>query len=175
MSVFFVAVMSANGKISRSHTAHLDWSSKADLMWFKHITTKVGVVVMGKKTFDTLNSPLPRRLNVVMSHKSNRQEIPNVLFTNMPPKFLVKMLKEKGFEDIAVVGGQSVFTLFLKEKLVDEMYLTYEPVIIEGIDFFSKLEEDVRMKVINTKSLDSGALVVHYKIVSWEKRYGREV
>ena len=173
MGVFFVAVMSANGKISRSHNALIDWNSKADLKWFKDITMSSGVVVMGRRTFETLKFPLSNRLNVVITHNPRQEKIPNVLFTDILPEHLVKMLEKKGYNKIAVVGGQSIFTLFLKKKLVDEMYLTYEPIIFEGIDLFSDLKEDIKMKMVNVKSLDSGALVVHYKVVHWENEHGR--
>jgi len=177
LSVFFVAVMSANGKISRSHTALVDWTSKADLKWFKDITTKTGVVVMGRKTFETLRFPLPDRLNVVMTHEPHlyHNKCSNVLFTDILPDQLIKMLEKKGYNNIAVVGGQSIFTLFLKEKLVDEMYLTYEPIIFDGIDPFLDLNEEVRMKTMNVKFLDSGAWVVHYKIIHWENENGKGI
>jgi len=175
LRVFFIAVLSANGKISRSHTASVDWNSEADLKWFKDITTKAGVVVMGRRTFETLKSPLPKRLNVVMTHNPSHEEIPNVMFTDVLPDNLIKTLEKRGYNSVAIVGGQSIFTLFLKEKLVDEMYLTYEPIIFDGIDLFSDLNGDVKMKMINVKILDSGAVVVHYKIMYLENEYGKRV
>ncbi|WP_162814833.1 dihydrofolate reductase [Erythrobacter aureus] len=45
----------------------LPWSLKSDLRFFKQ-TTKGGVVLMGRKTYDSLGSCLPHRENIVLSH-----------------------------------------------------------------------------------------------------------
>ncbi len=161
MSVFFVAVMSANGKISRSHLSPIDWSSKEDLEWFKEITTQSKVIVMGRRTFELLNSPLPNRLNVVMTHDLPKKNN-NVLFTDASPVALVKELKRMGYDKIPIIGGQRVFTSFLREEAVDEMYITYEPILIDGIGMFDEMKRDVKMEVINVKKLSGGAFVIHY-------------
>ncbi len=162
MSVFFVAVMSANGKISRSHLSPIDWSSKEDLEWFKEITTQSKVIVMGRRTFELLNSPLPNRLNVVVTRNLPLKKVDNVLFTDASPVALVKKLRKMGYDKIPVVGGQEIFTSFLEEGIVDEMYITYEPVLIDGIDMFDKIKNDVKMEVISVKELSGGAFVTHY-------------
>ncbi len=165
MKTFVVAVMSANGKISRDSSKTIDWNSTEDLKWFKFITTQIGVVIMGRKTFELIGRPLPKRLNVVMTrnYSSFRNE-PNLIFTSEEPINILKTLEKKGYSQTAVIGGKEIFTLFLKEKLIDEMYITYEPVIIDGIDMFSDLKEDVRMRIEGIKSL-SNAVVVHYKVL----------
>lgn len=154
--------MSANGKISRSYLSPIDWNSKEDLDWFKKITTQSKVIVMGRRTFELLNSPLPGRLNVVMTHNLPSKKIDNVLFTDAPPTALVRELKEKGYDKIPVVGGQKVFTSFLEEEIVDEVYITYEPILIEGIDMFDKIKKDIKMEVVSVKKLNGGAFVTHY-------------
>lgn len=169
MSVFFIAVTSANGKISRSHSSPIDWNSKEDLDWFKKITTRSKVIVMGRRTFELLSSPLPDRLNVVMTHNLPPKKMDNVLFTDASPMTLVKELKKKGYDKIPVVGGQKVFTSFLEEEIIDEMYITYEPILIEGIDMFDKIKKDTKMEVISVKKLNGGAFVTHYAL---KKRVG---
>lgn len=44
----------------------LPWSLKSDLRFFKQ-TTKGGIVLMGRKTYDSLGSCLPHRENIVLS------------------------------------------------------------------------------------------------------------
>lgn len=56
-------VIGANGKIP--------WHLPEDFKWFKKMTTG-NVVVMGRKTFESLGRPLPGRANVVLSRNPRR-------------------------------------------------------------------------------------------------------
>ena len=42
------------------------------------------------------------------------------------------------------------------------MYITYEPILIDGIGMFDEMKRDVKMEVINVKKLSGGAFVIHY-------------
>ncbi len=168
MKFFFIMVASANGKISRSEESPIDWNSKSDLKWFKEITMEIGTVVMGRKTFEMIGHPLSERINVVMSNSILSQKDDDLLIVGGGPKAVVKMLENINVKNVAVIGGRSVFTSFMKEGLVDEMYVTYEPIFIDGIDMFD-LNEDVKLKNLEIKGLESGAFVVHYAV-----KYGRK-
>ncbi|WP_139995060.1 dihydrofolate reductase [Kurthia sp. Dielmo] len=43
------------------------WDIPEDRRFFKEQTTN-GVVIMGRKTFESLNKPLPNRMNVIVTH-----------------------------------------------------------------------------------------------------------
>ncbi len=168
MKVFLIAVMSANGKISRSESSPVDWNSREDLEWFKSITMKIGNVIMGRRTFDLIGKPLSDRLNVVMTHKVPSSKMENVIFSDEKPREILKKL-ENSYSKAAVIGGKEIFTLFLKEDLIDEMYITYEPILIDGMGMLGNIEKDVNLKVIDVKNLHSGSLIVHYKVKKGEK------
>ncbi len=165
MNLSMIMVSSANGKISRSNDAVIDWNSQDDLAWFKEITTKIGTVVMGRKTYEIIGHPLKSRLNVVMSRKKSGLRNENILFVNGGPKIVVDTLEKMNVENAAIIGGKSVFTAFLQEGLIDEAYITYEPVFIKGIDMF-ETNNDVKMEVVGIKNLRAGAFIVHYAFKS---------
>ena len=56
-------VIGAGGKIP--------WHLPEDFKWFKKMTTG-NVVVMGRKTFESLGKPLPNRKNLVLTHHPQR-------------------------------------------------------------------------------------------------------
>lgn len=56
--------MSLNRVIGRG--GRIPWHLPEDFKWFKELTIG-GVVVMGRKTFDSLPRPLPNRTNVVLT------------------------------------------------------------------------------------------------------------
>ncbi len=165
MKVILIAVMSANGKISRSKDSPIDWNSKVDLEWFKDMTKSIGVVIMGRKTFETLKSPLKDRLNIVMTRNPIESSQKNLIYTSHSPSEVLKMINELGYTQAAVIGGQEIFTLFIKEKLVDDLYITHEAILIDGIDLFGQIEMDIRLKFVDVKMLDSQTFVVHYAIL----------
>ncbi len=165
MRVSLIAVVSANGKIAKDSSLTVDWNSHEDLEWFKKVTMDMGTVIVGRKTFELIGKPLPKRLNVVMTRKKIHEEgNNNVIFTAQEPTGILNFLKNSGREKVAVIGGKEIFSLFLKEKLIDEMYITYEPILFDGIDLFENVDYDIRLRTEEIRRLKSGAIVVHYTL-----------
>lgn len=162
MKVIMIAVLSANGKISRIGSSKIDWGSKADLEWFKRKTKEIGLVICGRKTFETFRGPLKGRINVVMTHKPIDTNSEDLIYTSDLPQRIIQNLEDKGYTQMAVIGGREIFTLFIKENLIDELYLTYEPIFINGIDLL-EVQKDVKMKLLGLEMLGED-FVVHYKI-----------
>ncbi len=164
MKTFIIAAISLDGFIARfQNDFSLDWTSKEDKKFFIETTKKAGVVIFGSKTYETIGKPLKDRLNVVYSTQKN---YPDTLTTSLPPKELLLKLEQKGFNEAAICGGSSIYTLFMKENLVDEIYLTVEPVIFgNGIKLFNE-KINTNLELIDFKKLnDSGAIVLHYKVL----------
>src|SRR5881409_3901568 len=69
-----VAAMSLNRVIGSG--GRIPWHLPEDFRWFKQLTTG-HVVVMGRKTFESLGKPLPNRTNIVVTHST--APIPGVL------------------------------------------------------------------------------------------------
>lgn len=64
MQISAIAAVAANGIIGRD--GKLPWRIPNDLKHFKRLT--VGhACIMGRKTFDELGKPLPKRMNIVVS------------------------------------------------------------------------------------------------------------
>jgi len=165
MKVNLIAVLSVNGKISRSNNVSIDWNSKEDLEWFKDITKNIGVVILGRRTFETFKSPLKGRLNIVMTRSPLKSWRDDLIFTSSSPAQILEMIGKLGYTQTAVIGGQEIFTLFMREKLVDDLYITYEPILIDGIDLLSQIQTDVKLKLIDMKMLNSQTFMVHYAIL----------
>ena len=157
-----------DGKIAKHTTQLADWTSKADKKIFVAETKKAGVIIMGKTTYDTIGRPLPGRLNVVMDlEPKTSKNIPGSLeFTNTPSKELIKELKDRGFKNVILGGGATINGLFLKENLIDEIWLTVEPKIFgEGLSLFKRADVDLGLELIEVKRLDNNVIHVRYKII----------
>ena len=142
----------------------LPWHIKTDLEHFKK-TTLGHSIVMGRKTFESLgNKPLPYRDNFVLTTDNelikNEHEFDNVTYTARF-KALLEMAKT---EDIFVIGGKSVYDLFM--PYADEIYRTVIQKTYEGdtqAPVFNKREWHKDSSIEVKKPREPKLIFEHYK------------
>ena len=134
MSIKLICAISKNNVIGNENK--LPWNLSEDLKRFKKLTSN-NLVVMGRKTFDSIGKPLPNRKNIVLSNNSNL-EIDGVEVFNSPDEVisLFKEIPEK--KDMYIIGGTFVYKLFL--EYCDYLYITYVDKNFEGDAFFPKID-----------------------------------
>lgn len=120
------------------------WTSKEDRKWFGQISRQLGVLIMGAVTYRTIGRALPERKIVVLNQPGELQELPELESWQADEKTAVyrtdgrdiptvlTSLENLGVETVAICGGARVYHGFLAQKLVDEMYVTIEPVLLGG-------------------------------------------
>lgn len=164
MRVVLIAAISADGKIAESAgQVSTDWTSKEDLKFFVEKTKELGVVVMGRKTFETFGKPLKGRRLIVMTRNPNACSLATgVEFTNESPRDLVARLEKEGHHTLALGGGAQIYGAFLKEGLVDELYLTVEPVLFgNGVSLCDDVGR-VKLKLLDVSKLGEQGVLLHY-------------
>ena len=167
MNVFIIAAMSADGFIGydASHRS-LDWRSKVDAQFFIEKTKEAGVMVMGSTTYHTFKmkrTPPGRRL-IVYSSKPESIVGEGVETTNEDPKLLIERLEREGAAGVAICGGAQIDKLFLDNDLVDELYLTVEPVLFgAGIPLFSG-DVRARLSLLENRPLSEDTILLHYAV-----------
>lgn len=168
MKITLVMVMTIDGKIARNEHHFVNWSSKEDKRIFFGLTKKAGVMIMGHNTFETFTPPLLGRLHVVVtSTTEDKTDIPGqVEYTSASPEEIVASLRERGHEEVTLVGGAQINALFLKAGLIDEISLTLEPLIFgSGLDLFRGAEFDVRARLVSVEKLNEmGTLHLRYSL-----------
>ena len=102
----------------------LPWKFSKDMEYFSRITkgNHNNAVIMGRKTHESIGKKLPDRYNIVLS-KSNHQNSENLSFFNNIEDIMTFCI-EKNFEQVWVIGGQSIYKQFLGLNLIDEVYIT---------------------------------------------------
>lgn len=107
-------IYSKNPKIDIKRS-YLPWEHcPSDMKFFKN-QTDGEVVIMGYKTFESLNfKPLPNRLNIVLTSKDLKTNNPDVLFANSLFN-VAEILKDlhESFE-VYVIGGNNIYRQFYK-------------------------------------------------------------
>jgi dihydrofolate reductase len=101
----------------------LPWHLGTDLRLFKR-RTEGHAIIMGRKTFESIGRPLPRRLNIVLSRQPF-QESTSVKWAKDPETallmadiFSICHLKKQFF----VIGGEKIYDTFF--EFIDKVYLT---------------------------------------------------
>ena len=73
MSIKLICAVSKNNVIGNNNK--LPWSISEDLKRFRELTSE-NIIVMGRKTYDSIGRPLPKRENLVLS-KNKKLKIEN--------------------------------------------------------------------------------------------------
>ncbi|MCX7675288.1 MAG: dihydrofolate reductase [Bdellovibrionaceae bacterium] len=121
MILAHIAAMAANRVIGKDNG--LPWHLPEDLKWFKE-KTKGSIMIMGRKTFESLPGHLPDRMHVVISRNPWVTDEEDVVFVKSIEEAL-KFAKEhfKEWKDeVFVIGGGEIYAQTL--PLADRLYLT---------------------------------------------------
>jgi dihydrofolate reductase len=180
MHTFLIASLSLDGKIARSDSQlSTDWTTKEDRHWFWRRTTQAGIMVMGSKTYQTIGRALPKRVTIVMTRhpeawaaanqgrilSSDQPEAGFAYATDLSPNLLVERVESFGYPELAICGGSAIYTLFIKNNLVDTYYLTHEPVIFgKGVGL---CEEEVNLpplELVQSTPRSMGAVTNEYRV-----------
>ena len=97
----------------------LVWHMPADLKYFKETTTG-HYVVMGRKTYESVNKPLPGRLNIIVTRQPDYHREGCITVHNVEEAF--QLGEKNGQEELFVLGGAQIYELALPQ--VDRIYLT---------------------------------------------------
>ncbi|MHA8081200.1 dihydrofolate reductase [Aquirufa regiilacus] len=121
-----------NRVIGKNNT--LIWHLPADLKRFKTLTTG-HVIIMGRKTFESIGKPLPNRTSIVISRQTDLQ-IDGAIIAHSVEEAILKA-KSITREDIYIVGGAEIYALSL--PLADQILVTQLHDIFEGDAYFPEI------------------------------------
>ena len=126
--ITLVVARAANGVIGRD--GKLPWHIPADLKRFKQLTMG-SVMVMGRKTFESLPGVLPGRRHVVLT-RDERWHADGA----QVGRDIEEALHLAAGQPISVIGGAEIFRLFL--PLADKIELTE---VLDDVDGDTVMED----------------------------------
>ena len=125
-----IAAMSENRVIGNANK--IPWHLPEDFKWVK-ACTQGQVIAMGRKTFESMGRPLPKRENIVISRST--KEIPGCVVL---PSLDALEAYETDCE-IWIFGGAQIYAAALDR--ISELYLTVVKGTFEGDAFFPPFED----------------------------------
>lgn len=115
-SLVGIVAMTGDRVIGRDGT--LPWHLPDDLAFFKN-TTSGHAMIMGRKTFDSIGRPLPKRQNIVLTRDQTwRHEGVDVIHD---PAELTDLIRMPG--DVFIIGGAEIYQAFL--PFLDALLITH--------------------------------------------------
>lgn len=149
--VKIIVAVTENDAIGKN--GNLLFRLKDDLKNFKNLTTN-NVVIMGRKTFESIGKPLPNRLNVIISKTMKKETFnPNLIIVDSLEnaiekcKFLNKTLY--------IVGGGQIYKEAIEKDIVDEIILTRIKKRVDDADtFFPKIDYYGKWTIKDVKSYE---------------------
>lgn len=125
-----IAAMSENRVIGNGNK--IPWHLPDDFKWFKKMTTGQ-IVVMGRKTFESIGRPLPNRTTIVLSR--THFHFPGVQTISD----LSQLDSVNEAQEIFICGGAQIYEQTL--PLCSDLYLTQVKRVVEGDAFFPPFEK----------------------------------
>lgn len=133
MNIILIAAMATNRVIGRDNK--IPWHIPEELLFFKR-TTMGFPVVMGRRTYESINRPLPGRQNIVLSRDPDYtvEGVDNV--TSMENALAIA----GDFEKVFILGGAKIFEESL--KFANVIILTVLDREVEGDIYFPEFSDE---------------------------------
>lgn len=131
MILSLLAAASENNVLGKDNA--LVWHQAGDTAFFKKKTLE-HTVIMGRKTFDSMGKPLPKRRNIIITRNAELEISGAEVFTDLS-KAIAGCTAE---EEVFLIGGAELYLLAL--PLADKIYLTRVHATVDGDAFFPEID-----------------------------------
>ena len=162
-NVTMIAAVGQNRELGKDNK--LLWNLPADMKRFKEITSG-HVIIMGRKTFESIGKVLPNRKHIIFSQ--NR----DLKYDDENVEVVHSMLEIKEYidndEENFVIGGAMIYNLLMPH--VTKMYVTQVNKDFEGDAFFPKINEDIWEVVEEEKGLRDEESKLEFEYITYVRK-----
>lgn len=155
-NLYMIACVSKDNGLGKD--GGLLWQFPEDMQFFRE-TTIGSVVVMGRKTFESIGRPLPKRENVVLS----RQDVPGVLTFHTQAELDEYLESAEGAKFI--IGGASLYEMYLDKA--EKIYLTEVAAVKPADTYFPEFDKARYLRKVLKTGQQSN---INYEIVVYERQ-----
>lgn len=165
LEVVHVVAMDKNHCIGKDND--LPWHISADLKHFKEIT-QGGVVVMGRKTLESMGRTLPKRVNWVITRDANWSFEGTKIAHNIEDALSQAVEDVKSSEkpqSIFIIGGGEIFKQTM--DIADRLELTHVELDVQGDAHYPKIPNEFK-KIASEKHIDDKTGIA-FEFVTYQK------
>lgn len=135
MIISAIVAVAKNNVIGKDND--IPWYLPADLKYFKKVTLGHHIV-MGRKCYESIGRPLPKRTNIVITRNPFFIATGCLVTHNLAEA--VKIAEENGEEEVFIIGGGQIYEIAMPH--VDRIYLTEVDLEVEGDIVFPEIDMD---------------------------------
>ncbi len=144
---------------NRNYHIMLEFLKEYDCLVWGNTTFK-NVISWGDDYIDDLKDITV----IVFSKEEVKSAYPNVIYCNSLENFK-KICAEKNFGKIFVSGGAHINTLFLKNDMVEDIIINYNPYVLnKGINLFEGDYFEKELMLYDVKKEQEGIVQLWYKV-----------
>jgi len=163
MTISLVVAASENNAIGKNN--QLLWHLPNDLKFFKNTTWGM-VVIMGRKTYESVNKPLPGRTNIVITRKPDWKAEGVVTANDLQDA--LKKAADTNCKEAFVIGGGEIYKWAF--SIADKIYITRVHTTLEGDTFFPAINEAEWTLVSNEDFKKDEKHQYDYSFQTWERK-----
>ncbi len=158
-----VVAITIDGKIAKNSHHFSNWTCKEDKVFLHTILDTCETVLVGNSTYKMALKPLSKRNCIVLTRSFKLKNLPLLTYCNPAIESLKDTIKKNKYKKICVLGGTQIYSYCLEQNLINELYLTIEPLTFgPGLSLFeTKKTSQWRLK--SSKRLNKrGSVLLHY-------------
>ncbi len=136
LKISIIAAVAENGVIGKR--GDIPWYLPSDFAFFKSVT--IGKpIIMGRKTFDSIGRPLPKRTNIIVSKQKDYQPDGVIVIDSLEGAIekAIKIAKADKIDEIMIIGGANIYQQAI--GLADRLYISHVALSPEGDSLFPKI------------------------------------
>jgi dihydrofolate reductase (trimethoprim resistance protein) len=134
LTVSLIAAMSTNRVIGSGD--EIPWKIPGEQKIFRDLTLD-HAIVMGRKTYETIGKPLPKRTNIVVTTREN-YEAPGCIVVNTLEEAIARGRESN--DEVFIAGGANIYAQSL--PICHKIYLTTILKDYEGDAFFPVFSDE---------------------------------
>ena len=161
--IAIVAALARNRAIGRANA--MPWRLPEDLKRFKRLTMG-HAVIMGRRTFESIGSPLPGRNNIVITRSHDWSPAGCVVVHSLDAALAAVGSRGEAF----VIGGAQIYALAL--PLAQRLHLTEIARDFEGDAFFPEFDLSQWRELSREPRIAAGAPDFDYAFVEYARAPG---
>lgn len=171
MFVAGIAVMSLDGCLTRHDEPGTAFASAADHAFFKKALQDFDCTLMGRRTFEAGRGSILRaregsRLQTVLTTTPKRFAAETIAdhleFRSGSTEGVLRDLARRGRSRCALLGGARLYTEACEKGLLDELWITIEPVAFgHGAPMFER-GADFQFKFLGFETLSADTILMRY-------------
>jgi riboflavin biosynthesis pyrimidine reductase len=174
MRIVLIAAQSLDGFITRHDQPGTGFTSPEDKAHFRAALAGFNACIFGSETYRMsrvfIRAQFPGHpLRLVLTRSPERyaaEAIPGALeFTSAAPAALADELRSRGIRQCVLLGGSQMHSLFLGAGLVDEIWLTVEPVLFGAGTPLLAHRADLPLELQSVDRLGAHTLLLKYRVL----------